>query len=187
MTKEKDKRFIKSKNQIVGTFKQMMEKLRFEEISVSGLCKQAKIDRKTFYLHYKSTEELLSEILDDMNNEFIDRMKGRDIAGIDELIREHILFITEQGDFFERILIDDAYSYIASRNLRRFFAAYPDLYKPFDTLGTDKADIAVAFVNSAYLQMYTQWVLDGKRVPTEEFIALATQLLQHGIAELVGN
>ena len=125
--------------------------------------KNAGIDRKTFYLHYKNIEELLVKILDDFNFEFARLLHGRNVSDLGSVVREHIVFILKKGVFYEKIMTDSAYSYIASRNARRFFAMYPVLYEPFSGLDANEANIVVSFVNTSYFQMVTRWVQDGKK------------------------
>lgn len=85
------------------------------------------------------------------------------VSDLGSVVREHIVFILKKGVFYEKIMTDSAYSYIASRNARRFFAMYPVLYEPFSGLDANEANIVVSFVNTSYFQMVTRWVQDGKK------------------------
>ena len=46
-------------------FYDLLEKKSFEKITVSDLCKQAQINRGTFYLHYEDKYALLTELIDE--------------------------------------------------------------------------------------------------------------------------
>lgn len=61
-----DKRVIKTKRNIRKTFMSLLEKKEFHTITVAELARQAEIDRKTFYLHYGNTDELLKEFENDL-------------------------------------------------------------------------------------------------------------------------
>lgn len=184
-SKQKDLRFIKAKEKIASAFKSLVQAKKFEDITVSALCKNAGIDRKTFYLHYKTLDDLLIEILDELNLEFARRLHGRNVSDLGTIVREHIVFIQKKGKFFERIMTDSAYSYIASRNVRRFFAMYPALYEPLGRLDASEANVVVTFINTSYFQMVTRWVQDGKKIPMERLINLVTDLIFKGIGDIV--
>lgn len=51
----------------------LMESKRFNEITVSEVCKEANVNRSTFYLHYNNIYDLLCEIKDSMIKKFLAR------------------------------------------------------------------------------------------------------------------
>lgn len=57
-----DARFIKNEEKIIETFKQMVLEMNFENITVKELTERAKINRKTFYLHYSTIEDLVKNL-----------------------------------------------------------------------------------------------------------------------------
>ena len=44
-----------------------------------------------------------------------------------------------------------------------------------------RQDIIMAFISQSTLAIYKQWVADGKKIPLEEIIELAIQLVCHGV------
>ena len=49
----------------------LLQKKTFEEISVSELCKEAGVNRSTFYQHYRNTSELLEEATSYLVDDFL--------------------------------------------------------------------------------------------------------------------
>ena len=49
----------------------LLEKKEFDYITVNEICKQAGVNRSTFYLHYESTSDLLEECIENMNKNFL--------------------------------------------------------------------------------------------------------------------
>lgn len=43
-------------------FLSLLEKKDFSYITVKEICEKAKVNRSTFYLHYETLEDLLSEV-----------------------------------------------------------------------------------------------------------------------------
>lgn len=61
-----DKRIIKTKLALKSAFLQILTKQSFDTVSITELCKNAKISRITFYTHYKDKFALLDDIFNDM-------------------------------------------------------------------------------------------------------------------------
>ena len=58
-----DKRTIRTREQIAGAFYALMKEKDPADIQVAELCREAGINRSTFYDHYKSVEELQRALL----------------------------------------------------------------------------------------------------------------------------
>lgn len=74
-----DARFIKTEKKIVETFKEMVIEMNFESITVKELTSRAKINRKTFYLHYSTIEDLIKSVEKKYCEEYIKYIDGLDI------------------------------------------------------------------------------------------------------------
>lgn len=56
-------------------FLELLEKKDFTYITVKEICAKAGVNRSTFYLHYETLEDLLSESVEYMNEQFLSYMK----------------------------------------------------------------------------------------------------------------
>lgn len=54
---------------------QLLEKKEFAYITVKEICEQAQVNRSTFYLHYETMDDLLSESVTYLNARFQEHMK----------------------------------------------------------------------------------------------------------------
>lgn len=61
----KDKRSIESSELICGAFENLINKIPYEQINISNLCKEAKVGRVTFYRHFDSIDDILRKKCDD--------------------------------------------------------------------------------------------------------------------------
>ena len=55
-------------------FLALLEKKDFAYITVKEICKAAGVNRSTFYLHYETVRDLLTESVDHINRQFLDYM-----------------------------------------------------------------------------------------------------------------
>ena len=60
-TGQEDLRVQRTKEAIRHAFTEMICEMDFEKISIKELTERARINRKTFYLHYDSLDDLLRE------------------------------------------------------------------------------------------------------------------------------
>ena len=69
-----DKRVIRTKKLLKDSLKELMLKHDdYTDISVSELCEKAEINRRTFYLHYESVDDVLLEIQESFAKEFAEK------------------------------------------------------------------------------------------------------------------
>jgi AcrR family transcriptional regulator len=92
--KKKDRRIGKTQKSIRDASIALIMEKDITQITVKELSERANINRKTFYMHYSSIED----IFDKIENEII----------------EKLLFILDQYDFFDKQF--DAYSFFQSLN-----------------------------------------------------------------------
>lgn len=107
-----DRRVVRTKNAIRQAFFKLVDERDYDKVTVAALAREANIDRKTFYLHYAS--------IDDVVDEIIRENVGRIVAVLER----------EQGakgerswldveNFFTLLSMDLAHSFVESR--RRVF------------------------------------------------------------------
>lgn len=59
-----DRRIIKTKEAIQNAYTALVLEKRSTKVSISEIARRANIDRKTFYLHYGSTDEIINELIE---------------------------------------------------------------------------------------------------------------------------
>ena len=96
--KKVDLRIQKTKDSIRKTFEEMICEMDYEQISIKELAQRARINRKTFYLHYNTLDDLLREIQNEMAQNFIKRTQGLERPrDMDKITREFFLCSEELG------------------------------------------------------------------------------------------
>jgi AcrR family transcriptional regulator len=178
-TTHEDLRILRTREAINKTFTEMLLKMSYDNITVKELAKQANINRKTFYLHYDSLDDLLEELQQKIADEFVQRIapfKGQnDIA---KLTREFFMYTLEGDTLKQHINCDDSCRFIYIKVNKKIMAKSeytknePDKYRQ---------NIISAFITTASLEIFRQWVADGKKIPLEDIITLTTQLLCNGV------
>ena len=70
-TRKQDRRTRYTRQTIKDTFLELLKQKSFTKITVTEVCKNAEINRGTFYLHYYDIHDVLSDILNDMTQDML--------------------------------------------------------------------------------------------------------------------
>ena len=156
----------------------MMEHHRFEEISVSDLCDQMNIPRKSFYRYFSSKDGALFALLDHTIMEFYDTGSLEGLRGgtpIGDLER-FFLFWKNHRKLINALQHSNLSGMLVERavNLAKQEQLMPGYVRAWeDTL----QDVAMSFVVCGLLSMVMQWHNEGYRIPTEQMAKAAVTML----------
>ncbi len=186
MSNKIDLRILKTEEAIKKTFKDMLLEMPYEKLSIKELCERAKINRKTFYLHYNSIDDVLDEFQEEQSCEYFERIKGFDhIKDVDKLIKVFFLYSEEQGPFYEKIHCHSDYDYIHKKETNKISIKVQDNFQSIRKFAEYKQSIILSYVHNSMLGIYRQWISDGKKIPVEDVIKLASNLIKPVIEKIL--
>ncbi len=175
---QEDLRVTKTRRSIKQTFINMLCEMEYEKITVQELTARAMINRKTFYLHYSTLDELLNELQDETMQKFLKRIENMECPkDIDKITREFFTYSEELGKLGEVLNCND--SHVRKRITDELMKGTWRL--PYEYSAPCVQSIIKSFVFQATLTIYRQWAADGKKIPLEEVIKIATKLICNGV------
>ena len=175
-----DPRVARTKEAIQGVFKKMVCEMTYEKITVKAITQAARINRNTFYLHYNCVDDVLAEIQAKHSSEYTAIVSGFDqLKDTGKLVRSFFEYMEAQDDFFKRVTCDSRFDYIRERMQNRVTKQAAESH-PLKGLDQSVRNILLTF-NNCIVLLYRQWVADGRKIPMEEMIELATTLLENGM------
>ena len=182
-----DARFIKNEEKIIETFKQMAIEMNFEDITVKELTNRAKINRKTFYLHYATIEDLVKSIEEKYSNEYVKFISGLDFFyDYHEVIKRFYLFHVQKGEFIEKLTCDPNYEYIRNQMINKVEDSYINT-SIFSDLDEHILKMVISYLNTTTLSIYKAWVKDNKNVPFDDIVELNYNLVINGLSGIAKN
>lgn len=179
----------KTKQLIQMSFLKILENKPFEAITVGDITKFAKINRGTFYLHYKDKFDLLDQIeqqlFEDVGNH-IDELqthysstqtfeKGQEqlAATLFSSIKMHApllkIFLSDRGRAGFHLRFRDAFSEKVRVNLEKNENLMANLKVPIEYF--------LSFITSAFLGLIEQWVQNGLDKTPEEMTNLYIDII----------
>ena len=179
---KEDLRVLRTKESIRSAFINMISEMDLGQVTIKELAERARINRKTFYLHYDSLDDLIKELQSEMANEFIKRTNGLNRPkDMDKITREFFLFSEELGKLGEILLTSGSYHYISQKITNDILAQTWQHGNKDQNASSYTQNIIMTFVSQSTLAMYRQWVSDGKKIPVEDIINIASQLICEGL------
>lgn len=190
-----DRRVARTKQALREAFRKLAQQYRFREITVQQLTAEANINRKTFYLHFDSIDDLA----DSFTAEIADQLLAlilQEPADHDPLNHAGVWF-ERLDDFFEKapkfytfVLTSDDYSFLSRRVKRRVAAGLTASFQADYQLSATDAQLGVAFLIDSTLTLFRLYITGQLAISLPEFkqrlLALNMQGLQGFLADFRG-
>ncbi len=179
--RQMDLRVKKTREAIKKTFKEMVCEMEAPKITVKELTERAQIHRKTFYLHYTSIEALFEDMLQEAANKYFAEIDKVPLPmHMEEVNRVFLNYLSKQDEFTERLICTESYRGFCNKLFMMALKHNRQRYNPYAHLPEAEQNIVNTFTSQSSLDMYRQWLLDGKKIPIERLIELTGTLLGSG-------
>ena len=183
---DSDLRVKRTITAIREAFRELVLSAPYENITVSGLCKHARINRKTFYRYYSDLDDLLTEIKEDLVAQYLERVDGTRIPeDLPAVAREFFLFSKEKGPAYDRIICsgspDPIRHEFVNTVMKERWRQAPAMTRYSD----EEQSVIIAFAINTGVEMYRQWLTLGQKIPATRMIDLYQRLLTGGIGAVL--
>ncbi|MCI1986980.1 MAG: TetR/AcrR family transcriptional regulator [Lactobacillus sp.] len=178
-TTHPDLRFVRTENAIKKAFEEMIS-AGIRPIQVTELAKRAGINRKTFYSHYDTIDELASSYISAVQQDLYQRLNA---YPIEDYLRERGLligvfadFFSSNQDFYTSILFQEEYWPNVRRVQDEITTNLAKRYAQAMQVSMDQATLIVTFSCSTMLTML--------RLKADGRIQLSAEEIREKIAAL---
>ena len=164
-----DKRSKESSGWIFDALERLMEKKRFENISITDVCKEAKIGRVTFYRHYDTLEDVLRKKSDELFEEFIPYCKDynqRKTSGSGLLVP--FLRYWYVNPKIIQLIIQADKTYILTDSINRLISISKLLPLKEHNIDLEEDSYFSAVVNSVILCILIEWIKKGQNLAPDD-------------------
>lgn len=176
-----DIRVVKTKEALFDTLLQLLKTNNFDNITVSQLCKDARINRTTFYAHYKNIDELFQEhfekILNELRLSYVDINKKLQVPELDSMVPlfEHILKYRKIYD----VLLSEHAPLTYTLRFQNAIAQFPsEVIKQHVEKNID-LDLYYSFCIGATFGMIRHWKNTDYKLTPEEMGVYITKFFQY--------
>lgn len=184
-----DKRTQNTRERIRHAYVTLLTSCDAPKLTVTALAKQANIDRKTFYLHYDTMDEVMLDIITQITTQFVERLEMRgflengvdvgtfyqtlgQIMGENEALFRYAAVRPSQDLFWEQIKRT-----LAMQLLEHYQDRF--LIKP------DALYVYLRFLLGGMQELYREWLRGGLRLSIEELSRLAGDVAFEGFSSVI--
>lgn len=183
-----DKRVIKTKDRIIDAFLSLIKVKPSNKITVSEITKIADIERKTFYLHYNSIEDVYSDIenkisieLENEANKYIDNPNYQ----IKNLYYNLNTVINNNFSFFKSIATNDSYYFFLHSFENILSKIIIKIINKILHVDTKNVKYYANFFTAGIIKLYTSWLKGETDLTLDELTIILTRATFLTIDELV--
>lgn len=167
--KKKDRRVQYTKRVLKEALLELLKDRPINKITVTSLCEHADINRNTFYMHFGSPLELLSNIEEAFSNEIIriiQHSKGTDRPYV---FKEICDYIKENGELCRILFSEHGTGDYLQSMISRFFEISIIKWEN----KTEKTDVSTlsavySFISSGSSTVIKEWVVNGMHESSSE-------------------
>lgn len=187
--KQPDRRQIRTKRAIREALIVLMEEKPINQITISELSESADINRKTFYAHYNTVEDVLDEIEDNILAGLSELMHvgGIDGSNMDPefIFRSINAIINKDIDFYSHFAHTGLTSFLQTK-VKNFFMEGLEEYIGNNTeLDSHTVHFATEFIASGLVALYVDWFENESRISLQDLSTIAVKIMLNGLEGLM--
>ncbi len=156
-----DRRIVKTRESIHKAYLDLITEKKNAKISISELARRANIDRKTFYLHYNSMDDVFSEYVENKFNRAVIVMEEhhyfQDPFNVEKLIDLLHRFYKEEENLLLAIAGGDSYDDFWRKVHDILADRVKDLYAPLVNIDAGEISAFYDFFSAGVIDVYRRW------------------------------
>lgn len=178
----KDLRVRRTLKAIRSAFYDLVLTKDYSDISITELTDRAEINRKTFYLHYSSLEDLVKEVEQEIVENILENVRlSAEQLDVEGCVDTFYHYLDECDEVQQKLLCDSHYYFfyedvtdavLKSSAFSKFFekTKHPDIVRSYS--------ICITFI-------YRNWLKSGRPIPLDELIEYASMIISKGYSGII--
>ena len=186
-----DRRILKTKRAIAIALMQLLAEKPLEDITITELTLKADINRKTFYLHYSSIEDVAAELVAKAGEQFSAALEASLTDGhvfipakFFECIHEKV---AEQNELFRAFCAENTSLFFLHALGEKCIADLIAVYRNYTDMSDTALRLSLQYMFHGALNLYMDWVRNPSSMPLAEVTVLAVRLVERDTAMIVGK
>ena len=157
---------LQSRQWLLDALLQLMKEKSYNEITIKELTKRAGLDRKTFYRHFKTKDELLDLPMKEAFDRYVDELKQLPELSSFAITKAYFDLCLQYIDFF-KLLNTHGLLLIVLLKFSEYFPMLNDLF--FDNPAyVKKTDWELIYEAGGFWNVTVHWIKNGAQETPEE-------------------
>jgi AcrR family transcriptional regulator len=188
---KKDRRIGKTLKSIRDALMNLLEEKDVSQITIKELAECANINRKTFYMHYSSIDDILDKIENETIEKFLLILDKCDF--FHDQFNEYAFFtslndvINEDFDFYQKLIHANSYNFLLIKVKKILKDTLIERF--YKKLNNDKEvlNLYAEFTASGIMSMYLEWFNIDSKLSLEDLAKAASNIAFKGINTIISN
>ena len=156
-----DRRIVKTREAIMKAYLDLITEKGTSRVSISELARRANIDRKTFYLHYNSVDDVLREYVENKFNRVVSVMEENhyfdDPFNAELLVDLLDRFYKEEEELLLAVAGSDSYDDLWKKLHDILADKTKDIYAPLVNIDSGEINVFYDFFTAGVIDVYRRW------------------------------
>lgn len=195
--KKTDLRVKRTNKMIIDAFIHLVEKSRFEQVTVQDIADEAMINRATFYAHYKDKQDLYETIFDYALTAFTSVLNPAELVKGNLIKVKHIELvmtkiysnIQENRKFYLTIMDGSANEILRKKIADILNEQYADIFNRLKITENDievPMDFIIEYMTSIFVGTLHWWLTTDSQMTPEHLAKLVIKLVGNGHLTVLG-
>lgn len=160
---------MQSQQWLLGSFYELLKEKPFSDISISDISKNADLDRRTFYRHFRSKEEILEKYCQTIITEFAALILKQGVVSKSNITVAYFTFWRNHIDFLN-LLQRDNLMYFLLKEFEELLSIIRKTVRPEieESSITKEEHYALAFHIGGFYNLLVKWLSQGAKESPEE-------------------
>lgn len=180
-----DRRVMKTKESLRKAFLQLIQNKEFQLITVTELANLANIDRKTFYLHYSSTADILKEFETELAGKVLLLLKKNQEFDINSFFQGLNAIMLEDINLYRRISKTASYAFLQTECKDILKVTLREAFYAKSGMSAEQFNVHAEYIASGIIGIYTDWLNSGSELSLEELAETAKEAVLNGWRNIV--
>jgi AcrR family transcriptional regulator len=187
-----DKRALRSRKLLQEALLVLLEKKDYTKPSVADICETAGVARPTFYLHYKTKDDLILGYLDDMFEQFYDELPA-DMLFVSNIGIELAELLFSQWENHRPFVQAVVKAGLDNLIMKRFQQYCTQLFgrflrtNDFKVTNPELLKYVIDYLAGASMMIIMRWLKEGMRQSVSSIALLYTEMARPSILSLIAN
>ncbi|MCH4201655.1 MAG: TetR/AcrR family transcriptional regulator [Bacilli bacterium] len=171
----------------------ILNKKEYQYITVKEICKEAGVNRSTFYLHYETINDLLEETIEyyenkffssfqDQQSDFVNQISTIEFAKLDLItptyLTPYLAYVKENKKLFKAFFgrpktmnADKSYRQLSEKIFMPILSRF--------NIPTEKQPFYISYFIHGMMAIVEEWIKEGCMTPIDEVIEVIINCVKH--------
>ena len=155
----------------------MLHVKKFSDIFISEIVENAEIDRRTFYRHFKSKEDVISLYIHEASKQYEDIMKTEDVLD-NKIIAGAFFNICDKHKDILRLLHKQNLLYLLLNDLNSIFQKYQYKFASAEELQSENRLFILAYHTGGLWNLLIMWLSDDCKKSPAQMAEIVCELME---------